>query len=205
MWRVQYIHIFGNFLGTENSCIQWMQQIGFYTFPGDGNKRQLMKFSLKQNRREMSKNMYNLNIIYLLPQCITYFANLQNINFNFSVLLLWDFRFSQQLVWVWHLSGILCCVVSLQLADIWGSSPWWWWQYVPVNCQSTLRLQGTMSQKAVSFSFIVIIWYNHITINLVNVWILLGVSAYRPYTCLCAKIDIIFQKMHFKIVFPLKC
>jgi hypothetical protein len=47
-----------------------------------------MTFSLKQNRREMSKNMYQLNIIYLLPQCITYFANLQNINFNFSVLLL---------------------------------------------------------------------------------------------------------------------
>jgi hypothetical protein len=35
-----------------------MQQIGFYTFAGDGNKRQLMKCSFKQNTRKGNVKTY---------------------------------------------------------------------------------------------------------------------------------------------------
>jgi hypothetical protein len=42
----------GIFSRYMNANIQCMQQTGFYTFTGDGNKRQLMKCCFKQNRRK---------------------------------------------------------------------------------------------------------------------------------------------------------
>jgi hypothetical protein len=44
-------------------------------------------------------------------------------------------------------------VTSMITVTVWNncnySSPWWWRQYAPLKCQSTtLRLHGTISQKA---------------------------------------------------------